>query len=161
MTEIATTIQCWQFNRTRTLATLDEFEKQTDPTHAISWQPEMGRAHAAWQFMHIAITEELFATTRLMGHEPTLGEWIDRYRGGSKPDDNIPTVAQIRETLLDSRERLIAVVSAFSVSQLETVPMGLAERGWSLRTALQVLAWHESHHQGQIHLTLNLLKNQT
>jgi hypothetical protein len=24
---------------------------------------------------------------------------------------------------------------------------------------MQVLAWHEAHHQGQIHLTLNLWQN--
>ena len=144
MSEIATYINCWQFNRTRTLATLDEFEKQLDPVHAISWRPGTGRAHAAWQFMHIAITEELFATARLMQLEPKFGEWIERYRGGSTPDDNIPTFEQIRETLSISRERLIAVVSDFNDAQLENVPKALAERGWTIRTALQVLAWHES-----------------
>ncbi|MEQ1825185.1 MAG: DinB family protein [Pirellula sp.] len=161
MTEIQTYIQSWQFNRTRTLATLAEFDKRTDPSASVGWRPGPGRAHSAWQFMHIAITEELFATARLLGTEPSFGEWIERFRGGSTPDEVIPTLETIRSTLDTSRQHLIETVSALSIQDLDRVPEALAQRGWTIRTALQVIAWHESHHQGQIHLTLNLLKSQS
>ena len=162
MSEIKTYIQSWQFNRTKTLATLAEFEKLTHPTTAIAWRPGPGRAHTAWQMMHIAVTEELFATARLLGTEPALREYIDRFRFGSSPsDDNIPDFEVIRNTFTASREHLIETVSAFTESDLERIPEALAPRGWTIRTALQVLAWHEAHHQGQVHITLNLLKAQS
>jgi uncharacterized damage-inducible protein DinB len=159
MTEIESYVHCWQFNRTKTLATLSEFEKLPEPMQAIGWQPGPGRAHAAWQFMHIAITEELFATERLLGAAASFPEFLDKFRGGSTPDRDFPTIAIIQEVLSSTREHLIKTVFTLSENDLDQVPAAFAQRGWTIRTALQVLAWHEAHHQGQIHLTLNLLKN--
>jgi uncharacterized damage-inducible protein DinB len=157
MSEIKTYLQCWQFIRTKTLATVSEYEKLADLS-ALGWRPGPGRAHAAWQFMHIAITEELFATARLLGTQPGFPDLIDRFRGGSTPDDRIPSLEEIRNTLNVSRQHLIETVSSMSDAELDRIPEAFVERGWTIRTALQVIAWHESHHQGQAHITLNLLK---
>jgi uncharacterized damage-inducible protein DinB len=158
MSEIDTYLQIWQFNRGRTLNTLAELEKLADPQQALGWRPGLGRAHPAWQFMHIAITEELFATERIMGMPPAYVELLDRYRGGSTPDDDIPTIEEIRATLQESRNHLIETATSLAVSDLDRIPKAFVQRGWTIRTACQVIAWHEAHHQGQIHITLNLLK---
>ena len=67
MSTIDVTIEIWQFNRERTLMTLDEISGLDDPQTVLGWRPAEGRAHIAWQLMHIGITEELFATERLVG----------------------------------------------------------------------------------------------
>jgi hypothetical protein len=41
---------------------------------------------------------------------------------------------------------------------LDVVPEAFKERGWTVRTALAVIGWHEPHHQGQAHITYNLWK---
>jgi len=53
---------------------------------------------------------------------------------------------------------LLATLAEFSDDQLGEIPPALAQRGWPLLTVLHVIAWHEGHHQGQAHLTLNLFK---
>ena len=159
-TEIEAYISACKFNRTKTLASLDQLEKTSVTENHLGWRPGVGRAHFSWQFMHIAVTEELFATARLFGTNPGLGPYIDRFRGGSTPDENLVDFTTIRHCLSDSREHLLNALSKFQDGDLGTIPEPIKERGWSLRTVLQVLGWHESHHQGQIHLTLNLLVNQ-
>jgi len=160
MSEIQTYIQAIQFNRTKTLATLSEFEKLSPSPGAIGFRPGTGRAHSGWQFMHIAITEEVFATSRLLGTEPSFPELVERFRGGSTPDELIPSIDDIRQTLSVTRSHLLATLENFSDKDLEIVPAAFAQRGWSFRTVLHVISWHEAHHQGQAHLTLNLFKAQ-
>ena len=41
---------------------------------------------------------------------------------------------------------------------LAKIPAGLKERGWTLQQVIELIAWHEGHHHGQAHLTLNLFK---
>src|SRR5688500_18371695 len=65
MSTIHSLIAACQFNRTRTLATLERAEQDKDSQRALAFRPGPGRAHVAWQLMHVAITEELFATERL------------------------------------------------------------------------------------------------
>ena len=97
MSTLHSTIAAIQFNRVRTLATLDRVEKEPNPQRALGWRPGPGRAHVAWQLMHVAITEELFATERLVpGAKPACADLVPRFRGGSTPDDEIPSAAQIR-----------------------------------------------------------------
>ena len=148
----------WEFNRGRTLATLDAIAATPDARKVLAWRPGPGRAHIGWQLMHIAITEELFATERLVGTAPSFAELVPRFRGGSTPDDDVPAVDQIREVLAASRRRLLATVARYSEKDLAVVPDALRERGWSVETVLRVLAWHEPHHQGQAHVTFNLWK---
>lgn len=158
MSEISTIVSVWEFNRVKTLATLTEIEKNSDPKLVLGWRPGIGRAHIAWQLLHVAITEELFATARLSGTEPAFADLVPRFKGGSVPDDEIASPSVIRETLQQSREHLLAAVSKLSDSQLDQVLPSFADRGWTMRTFLHIVAWHESHHQGQSHLTLNMYK---
>ena len=105
MSVIATLTKCFAFNRNRTLGLLDKIEKEADPAAILGWRPGAGRAHIAWQLMHVGITEEIFATERL--YPEKVGQFLDlwpRYRGGSTPDDNIPAASQIREVLAASRD---------------------------------------------------------
>lgn len=158
---VTTAAEFWEFNRIRTLKTLDEIAALPDPQAVLGWRPGDGRAHIAWQLMHIAITEELFATVRLTAKPAGFENLLDRFRGGSTPDDDIPTVDEIRSVLSDSRGHLLETVGSLSEDDLSTIPQGvLTERGWDIATVLKVLGWHESHHQGQAHITLNLWKSQ-
>jgi uncharacterized damage-inducible protein DinB len=153
------TIAQMQFNRTRTLGSLDRALKLPDPVKALGWRPGAGRAHIAWQFMHVAMTEELFATERLRPEKPTIfAELIPRFRGGSTVDDIIPTADEIRSALDQSRDRLLATLQSFSDADLDWKPEALKARNLSFRDVLNILVWHESHHQGQAHITLNLLE---
>ena len=161
MSVIETAIQSIQFNRTRTLATLDKIEQETDPQRILGWRPGPGRAHVAWQLMHLGITEELFATERLVpGAKPQFAELVPRFKGGSTPDDNIPAAAEIRRVLTASREHLLATLRRFTDADLTMMPEALRERKLSLHDVLHILSWHEAHHQGQAHITLNLFKAQ-
>ena len=54
-------LEAFEFNRTRTLATLDAIAATSDPPALLGWRPGLGRAHVAWQLMHIGVTEEIFA----------------------------------------------------------------------------------------------------
>jgi len=158
MSVISLSMEIWEFNRGRTLATLDDIAKQPDPQAVLAWRPGPGRAHIAWQLMHIGITEELFATARLRGAESAYPDLVPRFRGGSTPDDDIPQLSQIREILAAARGHLRETVSAITESDLSKIPEGFKERGWPIRTILQIIGWHEAHHQGQAHITLNLWK---
>ena len=149
----------YEMNCERTLATLAAIAEMDNPQDVLGWRPGPGRAHIGWQFMHVAVTEEMFATERLLpGMQPRMGDLIDRFKGGSTPDDNIPTLDEIREALATSREHLFGTFGQFSDGDLDNVPEPLQERGWTLRKTLQIICWHEAHHQGQAHLTLNLYK---
>jgi DinB family protein len=163
MSIIETAIRSIQFNRPRTLATLDKIEQEQDPLGVLGWRPGPGRAHIAWQLMHLGITEELFATERLVpGARPQFTELVPRFRGGSTPDDQIPAPADIRRVLGESREHLLATLRRFSDADLamtpQTLPERLREQKFTLRDILSLLSWHEAHHQGQAHITLNPYK---
>lgn len=148
----------FDFQRQRTLLTLDDVARQTDPAAILGWRPGPGRAHIAWQLMHIGVTEALFATERLLGTMPPYPELIPRFKGGSTPDDDIPTVEMIRQVLADGRSHLLTTLQSFGPDDLPKIPKWFEQRGWTLERVLEVVAWHEAHHQGQAHLTLNLWK---
>jgi DinB family protein len=161
MSLIATTIESIQFNRVRTLATLDKIGQEPKPQRILGWRPGPGRAHIAWQLMHVGITEELFATERLVpGTQPQFAELVPRFKGGSTPDDNIPSVADIRLVLGEAREHLVATLQTLADADLTMIPEALRERKFTLRDVLHILCWHEAHHQGQAHITLNLFRAQ-
>jgi len=159
MSTIHSIIAACQFNRTRTLGLLDRIEQEADAQQVLAWRPGPGRAHIGWQLTHIGITEELFATERLEREmESPFRDLIPRFRGGSTPDDNVPTAALIRQILEQSRARLLDTLSRFSDKDLGWVPTALRERNLALVDILHILAWHEGHHQGQAHITFNLYK---
>lgn len=152
------TLALWDLNRERTLGTLKAIEAMPNPQAVLGWRPGPGRAHIGWQLMHIGVTEELFATERFLGTTPGYADLLPRFRGGSTPDDNIPEAGLIRDVLENGRSHLRTTVSSFSDADLAIIPAALKERGLSIAKALQILAWHEAHHQGQAHITLNLYK---
>ncbi len=152
------TLQQMDLNRERTLGTLAAIEKLPDPARALGWRPGPGRAHIAWQLTHIGVTEELFATERFLGTHPAFGELVPRFKGGSTPDDDIPPVATIRDVLAQSRQHLHKTIAQLTEDDLPKIPAALRERGLSIGKALQIIVWHEAHHQGQAHITLNLFK---
>jgi hypothetical protein len=163
MTTIQHLISQCEFNRPRTLGLLDKIEQEKEPQKILGWRPGPGRAHIAWQLMHIGITEELFATERLVvGAKPAFSNLVPRFKGGSTPDDEIPQPALIRRVLTESRAHLLETLGRFSEKDLdappEAMPEPIRQRIRSLRDVLHILAWHEPHHQGQAHITLNLYK---
>lgn len=152
------TLKALDFSRERTLGTLAAIEKLSDPARALGWQPGPGRAHVAWQLMHIGVTEELFATERFLGTAPGFGELVARFRRGSTADANVPSLSAIRDILVQSREHLRTAISGLTEADLAVIPPALKERGINIGQALQIIPWHEAHHQGQVHITLNLFK---
>lgn len=161
MSVIDTLLKALQFNRVRTLATLDKIAQEPDPQRVLGWRPGPGRAHIAWQLMHVGITDGLFATERLVpGTKPLFAELTPRFKGGSTPDDNIPPLAEIRGVLSQTREQLLVTLGRFTDADLTMMPEALRERKLSFYDVLHILCWHEAHHQGQAHLALNLFKNQ-
>ena len=142
--------QQYEFNRGRTLGLLDRIEGMQDSQSVLGWRPGDGRAHIAWQLMHIGVTEELFAAKRLATKPGRFEVLWERFQGGSTPDDDIPTVDQIREVLSDGREDLLTTLSELDESRLDEFAWEARDgRRLSLRATLQIIAWHESHHQGQ------------
>jgi uncharacterized damage-inducible protein DinB len=159
MTTIDVLTRSYALNRQRTLGLLSAVEQLADPSAALAWRPGPGRAHIGWQLMHIAVTEELFATERLAPHRP--GQWTElwpRFRGGSTPDDDVPSADSIRSILAESRQRLLTTLGEYSDSRLAEIPPALAERKLTVLDVLHIIGWHEAHHQGQAHITLNLFK---
>ena len=147
MSSIHSMVDAMGFFRPRTLLTLDRIAQEKDPMKVLAWRPGPGRAHVAWQLMHIGITEELFAT-----------DLVPRFKGGSTPDENIPTLDEIRRILNQSRQHLLETLSTFKDIDLGHIPEALKERKLTLLDCLHILPWHEAHHQGQCHITLNLYK---
>jgi uncharacterized damage-inducible protein DinB len=160
MSFVKTLLAQWDYNRTRTLSLLEAAESLPEPARALTWQPGPGRAHLGWHLMHIAATEEAFATERLLGEPSSQPDLLARFGRDSEAGPQLPSPREIREFLAASRTRLRAVFEPLSDDELGRVPPALAERGWDLRKTMQVLTWHEAHHQGQGHAVLNLFKAQ-
>ncbi|MBI3462878.1 MAG: DinB family protein [Planctomycetes bacterium] len=159
MSTVETFVRSYKYNRDKTLGLLDSIQKEADPQAVLGWRPGPGRAHIGWQLMHIGITEEIFASERLAPHKQ--GAWQElwpRFRGGSTPDDNIPTAAQIRQTLDEARQHLLTTLSDYNDSRLAEVPEALKARNLTVLDVLHIIGWHEAHHQGQSHITFNLYK---
>ena len=141
MSTIETYAKMWEFQRGRTLALLERIEETGKAEEILGWRPGVGRAHTAWQMMHIGVTEEVFATERLNAGEPDFPDLVPRFKGGSTPDDNIPTLSEIRELLSHSREHFLKTIRTFGEDDLgKSFTEFLEGRGWTLETLLQVIA---------------------
>lgn len=159
MTQVETFTKSYAFYRVRTLGLLDRVAAEPDPQKVLAWRPGPGRAHIGWQLMHIAITEDLFASERLAPDKAGVVTALwPRFRFGSTPDDDVPTVDAIRQTLADTRANLLDTLTRFGDDRLGEIPPALAERKLTIQDVLYILGWHESHHQGQAHITMNLYK---
>jgi uncharacterized damage-inducible protein DinB len=145
-----------EFARKKTLDTLEAIAKRPDAKAVLGWRPGPGRAHVAWQLMHIAATDDRHLGIRMKGGDAANPEYVRRFAGGSTPDDNLPTVDEIRRYLAERRTAMLDHFNSLSDADLPKKPNEAAP--WNYETWVQVLMWHESHHQGQAHLTLNLYK---
>jgi uncharacterized damage-inducible protein DinB len=149
-------IEMLDFSRQKTLALVDSLAKQSSVQATLGWRPAPGRAHIAWQLMHIAATDDRHVHVRMTGGQPQDAELVRRFAGGSTPDDNIPTLDEIRRYLTAQRNEVLSHLKKLPDSALATKPNEQAP--WTYQEWLKVLAWHEAHHQGQAHITLNLYR---
>jgi hypothetical protein len=149
-------LEFMQFAREKTNALLDSIAKDPNPTKALSFRAGPGRAHLAWQLMHIGATDDRHLNVRLKGGEPVSPENVKRFAGGSVPDDSIPSLDEIRRYLNERRSAIVEYFEAVPEEKMNSKPNDQAP--WTFHEWIKVLAWHEGHHQGQSHLTLNLYK---
>jgi len=155
-----TLIAAMDFSRTRLLGSLEAIEKSgQDVNKVLAWRPGPGRAHLGWQFAHCAATHDRYVNVRIKAGLPADAAYCDAFGGGSTPSDaNVPTVAQLREKLTTNLEAFKSYVNSLDAAGLErkiTLPNGNVI---SIAESVLMMAWHEAHHQGQIHLTWNLYK---
>jgi hypothetical protein len=143
-------------SRRKTLELLDSLEKSPNPAALLGWRPGPGRAHIAWQLMHLGATDDRHLNVRMNGGQPSDPEYVRRFAGGSTPDDDIPNLPVIRQYLAERRAALLAHLGGLSDADLANKPN--PEAPWVYREWFQVLAWHEAHHHGQAHLTFNLYR---
>jgi hypothetical protein len=145
-----------EFSCQKTVGTLEAIAKLDNPSKALGWRPGPGRAHVAWQLMHIGATDDRHVHVRMTGGQPQEPEYVRRFAGGSTPDDDIPSLDDIRRYLETQRKELLAHLKGLDAAMLDKKPNDQAP--WTYREWIKVLAWHEAHHQGQAHITLNLQK---
>lgn len=149
-------IDVLDYNRQKTQAFFDNLAKQPNAPVILGWRPGPGRAHIAWQLMHIAATDDRHLHVRVKQGQPSRADYVERFAGGSTPDDNIPSIDEIGRYLGAQRQELVSYVRSLDDSLLSTKPN--EQLPWDYRDWLKTLAWHEAHHQGQAHLTLNLFR---
>lgn len=142
--------------RRRTLELLEAIGKRPDPNAILRWRPGPGRAHIAWQLMHVAATDDRHLNVRMKSGNPHEPELVRRYASGSVPDDDVPGLEEIRRYLGERRQDLLAHLRGLSDDALAGKPT--PEAPWTYLEWFPVLAWHEAHHHGQTHLTLNLYR---
>ncbi len=142
--------------RKKTNDLLDTVAKQPDAATVLGWRPGPGRAHIAWQLMHLAATDDRHLYVRMQGGEPKEPEYVRRFAGGSTPDDVVPSVDEIRRYLGERRKEMLDHFRGLNEAALASKPN--AQAPWTYQEWVRVLVWHEAHHQGQAHLTLNLYK---
>jgi hypothetical protein len=144
------------FSRARLLAALDTIEKNSAHTEkALAWRPGPGRAHISWQAMHCAATHDKYLNVNMRAGQPNDTALVSGYGGGSTPsDESIPSLATIRSTLAKEFETFRQFITALTPTESKRK----LTSGRTVEESVLLLAWHEAHHQGQIHLTWNLYK---
>ena len=154
------------FTHSRTLGLLDKIEKSgSDVAAVLAWRPGPGRAHLAWQAMHLAAVWDKYLNVRLKDiagggdGQPDDPQLVANYGGGSTPTDgNVPSLADIRAAMAkhfsDFRSFLASQTSGDLARDIDFGP----NQRRTLGESIMLLTWHEAHHQGQMHLTWNLFK---
>ena len=149
-------VQLLELSRERTNRLMDTIAARPDAATVLAWRPGPGRAHLAWQLMHIAATDDRHLNVRMRGGEPASADFVGRFAGGSTPDDQIPTIDVIHRYLAERRQAMLDHLRSLPDSALGTKPN--AEAQWNYEEWFRILAWHEAHHHGQAHLTYNLFR---
>lgn len=144
--------------RNRTLGSLDAIEKAAgaDIGKALAYRPAPGRAHIAWQAMHCAASLDKILNVRIRGGAPADAELLANFASGSTPsDDNVPDLATIRATLDRTFAPWRAFIAGADAAELARMIVVPTVPPRSVGEWIINMAWHEAHHQGQIHLTWN------
>src|SRR5262249_2362272 len=149
----AALLEVLAYNRGRTLAFLDTLAKSPNLAKVLGWRPGPGRAHIGWQLMHIAATDDRHVHVRMLGGQPQHSDLVQRFAGGSVPDDKPPSLDEIRNYLTSQRQDLLNHLNALTETDMGRKPNDQAP--WTYGEWIKLLAWHEAHHQGQAHLTYN------
>lgn len=163
MSQLSALQSCLDMNMNRVIAQVEAVAGNPDLQNFLSWRIAPGRAHAAWQWTHIAVTEELFACDRLVtAHERAkYKDYWDRFRGGSSPSDtDVPSFETILKMLKDAHETLRETLKTFTDEDLDTKTMSVRDNNQSLRMWIQIMIYHSAHHHGQVHALLNVFKGQ-
>ena len=162
--DIPTLTAALDFSRARLLGTLDTIEKIAlekghDLTRVLAWRPGPGRAHLGWQIGHCAATHDKYLNVALLGKTPVDEAFVGRFGGGSTPSDTeIPTLADLRHRLESTFAPFKNHVAGMDATGLARTVPGPNNTRRTVGEAILLMAWHEAHHQGQIHLTWNLYK---
>ena len=151
------------FTRGRIEELVDAVAATGRAEEVLAWRPGPGRANLGWQLMHVAATDHRFLTLRFQGIPPTEPEFAKAYGFGSTPSDVPPSLEEIRRTQAKHRQALLALLAKLPADGLDQYPpappAGMpVPPPRTFREWLTLLVWHEAHHHGQCHLTLNLWK---
>ena len=157
MSDLKTILSQLDFTRERLIGSLDVIEKSgQNAQQVLAWRPGVGRAHIAWQAMHCAATHDKYINVRIKGTEPNDPSLCEAFAGGSTPSDtNVPLLVVIREKLILNFDAFKTFLNSADLSKVTDFPNNVKRT--TAESAI-LLAWHEAHHQGQIHLTWNLYK---
>ncbi|HEV3142357.1 MAG TPA: DinB family protein [Gemmataceae bacterium] len=145
-----------ELSRKKTNELIDAVARLPNPAEALAFRPAPGRAHLAWQLMHIGATDDRHLYTRMRPGQAKEPEYVRRFAFGSVPDEDIPTLEEIRRYLNERRQDLLAHLNSLKDEDLPRKPHDQAP--YTYQEWVPVLALHEGHHHGQAHLTLNLYK---
>ena len=152
----ATLIEQMQFNRMVTLRLLDEIEKTGRADQVLRWSAGPGRAPIGWHFMHIASTEDQFAS-RMLGQKELISEAYQKeFSSQKQAGKTVPSLKEIRSYLEKTRDASVIAVENFHLGRSAEKPS--EEAPFDYGTLLKILPFHEAHHQGQAQATFNLYK---
>src|SRR3954452_1045260 len=96
-----------EFVRKKTLDFIETIAKSPDAGAVLAWRPGPGRAHIGWQLMHIGATDDRHLNVRIRGGEANNVDYVNRFAGGSTPDDKAPSLDEIRRYLTDRRAGIL------------------------------------------------------
>jgi hypothetical protein len=156
----ATLLAQLDFTRARLLGTLDAIEKSGHEVNKVlAWRPTPGRAHLAWQAMHCAATHDRYVNVRLLGRTETDPDLVKNFAGGSTPSDDVvpslPTIRAALEKHYTVFKDYVRNASADDLARSMDFPNNVKR---TVGESIILLAWHEAHHQGQMHITWNMYK---
>ena len=148
------------FTRSRLLGILDTIEKSgQDAAKVLAWRPGPGRAHIGWQAMHCAATHDRYLNANLKKQAVKDEQVVNNFAGGSTPSDSlVPTLSDIRAKLAANYSAFREFLASLSDDGLAMKFVARDGKERTIGEAALLMAWHEAHHQGQIHLTWNLYK---
>jgi uncharacterized damage-inducible protein DinB len=128
----------------------------------LTWRPGQDANHIAFLIWHIVRSEDGMFNRWIVGREQvwTKGGWDKKF--GLKPDDSgggwtsqqvaefkPKTPDQILGYMAEVRKSVLEGLSTLDLKRLSDKPRPDRPE-WTVATMLQMLAFHEAHHQGAI-----------